>query len=169
MKLLKSIDLDLAKKLQSKEYREVFFEDWSNDEVADQIRQLRKLRKMRQVDVARETGMKQPAISRMEQSEHSTWNFVTLLRVAQALDARVRVTFEPAEDVIKTYKGENKRTGAGPSVTALRKAQMEKQEELASQDGSRNLETAQPQIDDAIQPPLPPYLNLRHRLWEQQQ
>ena len=104
MKLLKSIDLALGKKLKDREYRSVFFEEWATDEVAEQIRRLRKFRRLRQEDVAAATGMKQSAISRIEKSEYSRWNFHTLLRIAQALDARVRVIFETAEDVIGQYE-----------------------------------------------------------------
>ena len=48
--------------------------------------------------------MKQSAISRIEQAEYSGWSFNTLLRVADALGARLRVTFEPAESVIERYE-----------------------------------------------------------------
>lgn len=125
MKLLKSIDLALSKKLKDKGYRNAFFEEWANDEVAGQIRRLRNLRKLRQVDVAKETGMEQSAISRLEQSEYSRWNFTTLLRIAQALDARVRVTFEPAEDVIRHYESTERRTKSGTSAISARQAAVE--------------------------------------------
>lgn len=122
MKLLQSIDLALSKKLRNKEYREAFFEEWANDEVADQIRRLRTIRKLRQIDVATETGMRQSAVSRLEQSQYSRWNFTTLLRIAQALDARVRVTFEPAEDVIQRYEAAEKDTNFGETVAVAREA-----------------------------------------------
>lgn len=122
MSLLKSISLNIGEKLLDKEYRNVFFEEWAKDEVADQIRQLRKFRRLRQIDVANETGMKQSAISRIEQSEYSRWNFATLLRIAQALDARVRVVFEPAEEVINRYEFVHKKVGNSASVIAARRA-----------------------------------------------
>ena len=113
----KFIDLDLSGKLQNKESRHVFFDEWAIAEVADQIRWLRKLRNLRQSDVAKGTGMKPSAISRIEQSDYSRWNFLTLLRLGRALDARVRVIFEPAEDVIRNYEAE--KMGVLPGTTAV--------------------------------------------------
>ena len=161
MNLLKSIDLDLINKLQDKEYRDVFFEEWSNDEVADQIRRLRKLRKLRQVDVADATGMKQSAISRIEQSEYSRWNFVTLLRIGQALDARVRVIFEPAEHVIKEYEQAEEPAISGVSAIAFRKAEAERNMQAArGRNGSHNLRASRPQpgrevLAEQFMPPRP--------------
>ena len=83
MSLLKSINLKIAEKLKDKEYRDQFFESWTHDEIATQLRNLRNRRDLRQVDVAATTGMKQSAISRLEQAEYSRWGFPTLLRIAQ--------------------------------------------------------------------------------------
>ena len=73
MNSLKSIDLNIAGKLKDKEYRDHFFENWTHDEIAIQLRGLRNKRDMRQVDLASETGMKQSAISRLEQADYSRW------------------------------------------------------------------------------------------------
>lgn len=59
---------------------------------------------MRQIDLAKKSQMKQSAISRIEQADYSGWTFNTLLRVGEALDARLRITFEPAENVIARYE-----------------------------------------------------------------
>lgn len=125
MTLLESINLDLGNKLQEKAYRDIFFEDWANDEVAAQLRQLRKFRRLRQIDVAKMTGMKQSAVSRIEQSAYSRWNFSSLTRIAQALDARVRVTFEPAEYVIREYEKIEASSAEVASVTTAREAAAE--------------------------------------------
>ena len=139
MTLLKSIDLRIAKKLQDSEYRIAFFEEWANDEVADQIRRLRKLRKLRQIDVAKETGMLQSAISRLEQSEYSRWNFSTLLRIAQSLDARVRVIFEPSEHVIRHYELLESVKAHTNAANVARETELQKAQANVAQDGSRNL------------------------------
>lgn len=120
MSLLKSINLKIAEKLKDKEYRDQFFESWTHDEIATQLRNLRNRRDLRQVDVAATTGMKQSAISRLEQAEYSRWGFPTLLRIAQALDARVKVVFEPAEDVIRQYEKDEKEVQLGSSVANAR-------------------------------------------------
>ena len=59
---------------------------------------------MLQKDLGEEANMEQSAVSRIEQSEYSGWSFKTLLRVADALDARLRILLEPAEDVIEQYE-----------------------------------------------------------------
>ena len=104
MERLKSIDLSLFEKLQDKEFRDSFFEQEFLDDNAFYLRALRKLRNMRQIDVAAATGMKQSAISRIEQAEYSSWNCKTLLRMARALNAKLSITWHPAEIAVEQYK-----------------------------------------------------------------
>ena len=130
MTLLQSINLNLSDKLREKEYRSVFFEEWAKDEFADQIRRIRKLRGLRQIDVAHKAGMKQSAISRIEQSTYTKWNFTTLLRICDALDARIRVTVEPAEDVIRQYESVAAYLNAeGPSAVEQRQTNIQIKED----------------------------------------
>ncbi len=107
----------LASKLKQLAFRRRFFRMRAQEEIAQQIRELRERRKLRQIDLAKNAKMKQSAISRIEQSGYSAWSFKTLLRVADALDAQVRVTFEAAEDVIARYESEEEQLIAGPSMT----------------------------------------------------
>ena len=104
MKRLKSIDLNLFEKLQDKEFRDAFFEQEFLDNNAIDIRALRKFRNLRQVDVAAATGMQQSAVSRIEQAEYSNWNCKTLLRLAQALDAKLTISWRPVEFTVENYK-----------------------------------------------------------------
>jgi len=109
MKLTSPIKLNIAKKLkEDKAYRKRFFKRRTQDEIAMSIRSLREKRQMRQVDLASESKMKQSAISRIEQAEYASWSLTTLFRVADALSARVRVIFEPIEDVIEKYNEKEK-------------------------------------------------------------
>ena len=48
--------------------------------------------------------MKQSAVSRIEQASYSRWNIDTLWRIAEALDLRMRITFEPMEHVIRQFE-----------------------------------------------------------------
>ncbi|OGD19930.1 MAG: hypothetical protein A2Y69_09335 [Candidatus Aminicenantes bacterium RBG_13_59_9] len=102
--LITSIKLNLSKKLKDKAFRHIFFRGQTQDTIAMSIVYLRKMRGKRQSDLAIETGMKQSAISRIEQAEYSGWSLSTLWRVAEALDARLNVTFEPIEEVIRYYQ-----------------------------------------------------------------
>ena len=109
MRLTSPIKLNIAKKLmEDKAYRKRFLQRRTQDEIAMSIRSLREKRQMRQVDLASESKMKQSAISRIEQAEYASWSLKILFRVADALNARVRVIFEPIEDVIEKYNEKEK-------------------------------------------------------------
>ena len=62
--------------------------------------------------------MKQSAVSRIEQADYSGWSFNTLFRVADALEARLMVSFEPVEDVIDWYRRKEAGITAEPNLFA---------------------------------------------------
>lgn len=105
MPSISSIKLNIADKLEKdKKYRSNFFRCQAQDSIAMSIKELRKKRGKRQIDLAKESNMKQSAISRIEQANYSGWSLNILFRVADALDARLRVSFEPVEEVINWYR-----------------------------------------------------------------
>jgi len=105
MALISPLKLNISKKLkEDRDFRKRFFRGQAQDEIAMSIRSLREKRKMRQIDLAKTSRMKQSAISRIEQADYSSWSFNTLFRVAEALDARLRVTLEPTEAIIARYE-----------------------------------------------------------------
>jgi transcriptional regulator with XRE-family HTH domain len=104
MSFIKPLNLNIAAKLEDKKFRKVFFRGQAQEIIAMSIKMLRKKRSILQGELAKKTGTQQSAISRVEQAEYSAWSLKTLFRVADALDARLKITLEPAEDVIKEYK-----------------------------------------------------------------
>lgn len=107
MASITSIKLNLVKKLQDdKEFRKGFFRSQAEDEIAMSIRALREMRNKRQIDLAKESGMLQSAVSRIEQADYGNWSLKTLFRVADALDARLRIVIDPIEMVIEQYREE---------------------------------------------------------------
>jgi transcriptional regulator with XRE-family HTH domain len=92
-------------------YRRAFFLAESSSLIARQLIELRKRRGLNQaqVAVALETG--QPAICRVERADYRNWSFNTLRRLADALDARLRVIIEPSEDILSEYEGSKKEKG----------------------------------------------------------
>ncbi len=102
--MISRIKQNLSEKLRNFSYRHKFFRSRVQDEIATQIQILRERRNFRQIDLAKRCSMKQAAISRIEKADYASWNFQTLLRVAEGLDSRLRVVFEPAEDVIRDYE-----------------------------------------------------------------
>jgi transcriptional regulator with XRE-family HTH domain len=105
--IAQSIDLNLPQKLRDRAYRRKFFWAESSARIAGQLIALRKRRGLNQTEVADLIRTKQPAISRAEQADYQNWNLNTLRGYAEALDARVRVLIEPAEDILKEYDSDD--------------------------------------------------------------
>jgi transcriptional regulator with XRE-family HTH domain len=105
--IAQSININLAAKLKDKEYRRKFFWAESCTRVAEQLVALRKRRGLNQTQVADLIGTKQPAISRAEQADYQSLNLGTVRKIADRLDARLRVYIEPAEDVLCEYEDDN--------------------------------------------------------------
>lgn len=102
---LRSINLKLPQRLRDdQEFRREWFRAELESSVPEAFRELRERRGMTQGDLAREMGTKQPAVSRFERSTSPTWEFDFLLRAAEALNGRLRVVIEAAEDVIVEYE-----------------------------------------------------------------
>jgi transcriptional regulator with XRE-family HTH domain len=99
-----SIDIDLRKKLQDKEYRKRYFLAEASARIAEQLLALRKKRQLNQKQVAELVGTRQPAISRAERADYHNWSFNTLRGIADALDARIRVIIEPSEEIMHEYE-----------------------------------------------------------------
>lgn len=110
MKLTTSINLNLLNKLKKESYFHKFFLARARDDIAQQIRNLRSRRKLTQGEFAERAEMKQSAVSRIEQADYAGWNFKTLARVAETLQARLLITFIPMEDVIKEYELKERQT-----------------------------------------------------------
>ena len=102
--LIPTIELELPKKLQDGEYRRRFFLAEASAQIAKQLIALRKRRGFSQDEVAKLVGTGQPAISRVERADYHNWSFNTLRKLAEAMDARLRVVIEPAEDILAEYE-----------------------------------------------------------------
>lgn len=100
------VELKIPEKLRDKEYRQKFFLAEASSRIAAQLIALRKRRGLNQKEVAELTQTRQPAISRVEQADYQNWSFNTLRAITDALDARIRVIIEPAEDVLKEYESD---------------------------------------------------------------
>jgi transcriptional regulator with XRE-family HTH domain len=100
---LPSIDLELPSKIKERNYRRSYFIAETSALIAKQLINLRRRRGLNQTQVAELLDTGQPAISRMERADYRNWSFNTLRRLAEAMDARIRVLIEPAEDVLHEY------------------------------------------------------------------
>lgn len=107
------INLGLADRLRNDlTFRSKFIRRWAQNEIATQVRAMRQRRRMNQKQLASKSGTGQSAISRSEQADYDGWTFKTLVRLAEALDARLRISFEPIEDVIGLYEATDGQTNA---------------------------------------------------------
>lgn len=106
VEVAQSIDLELPKKLHDPEYRKRFFLAEASARIAAQLIALRKRRNLNQRELAKLISTQQPAISRIERADYQNWSFSTLRKIAEVLDARIRIYIEPAEDVIQEYEAE---------------------------------------------------------------
>lgn len=104
MESLSKIDLGISRKLRNRGYRHRFFRRKAQDEIASQIRELRLKRGLKQKDLALAMDTGQSAVARIEDATYSGWSFATLQKVAETLDARLQVVFEPIEDVLRQYE-----------------------------------------------------------------
>jgi len=116
-----SIDLDLPEKLRDRKFRQKFFLAEASAQVAAQLIALRKRRNLNQKEVAELVGTQQPAISRVEKADYQSWSFSILRKIADALDARIRIFIEPYEDIIQEYKDNQYLEVAPPSELAALK------------------------------------------------
>jgi len=61
-----------------------------------ELEQLRKRHGLTQVQLAQRAGLSQPMIAKLESGKLTNYELRTLVRIAAALGATVKVTFEPA-------------------------------------------------------------------------
>ncbi len=116
---LNSIDLTLGHRLRDREFRREWFRAELEAAVPELFRDLREVRNLTQAELANLAEMKQSAVSRFESSSEATWKLETLLRLADALDARLSITLEPSESVISRYANERVGGGGAPPKSVL--------------------------------------------------
>jgi transcriptional regulator with XRE-family HTH domain len=85
----------LRGELRDKEYAHEYARSFLNSYVATQIKVIREQRRMTQAQLGAAIGTTQGGISRIEDVNYSSWSIRTLLRIAEAFDVRLRVSFEP--------------------------------------------------------------------------
>ncbi len=94
MNMVEPVDLNIAEKLKDPAYRKAFFRFHDHDMLLIRIRELREAAGLSQLQLAERAQMKQSAICRIESGDHSP-NHRTLERLAEALNVRMVITFQP--------------------------------------------------------------------------
>lgn len=91
--VLSEVNLNIPEQMKDKGFRDAFNATRTQDELATRLRNLREAKGLTQTQLADLCGMKQSAISRLEDADYDSWNYSTLTRLASALDAKVSVSF----------------------------------------------------------------------------
>jgi transcriptional regulator with XRE-family HTH domain len=125
-------DLGLSKELEDRNFRNQFFRTEREIDIPAQLKRLRKMRRMRQEELAERVGTKQSAISRIERSQEAKYELETLVRMAEALDARLSVVIEPYEDVIARYQAQERTLNGLSAADAQSEAKQPENEESAA-------------------------------------
>jgi transcriptional regulator with XRE-family HTH domain len=102
LELTSSLREELIRTGDDKEYRHAYADENLNATIATQIKVLREQGGWKQMDLAREAGMKQPMISRYENVNYSSWSINTLKRLAFAFDVILDVRFRSFHDLVES-------------------------------------------------------------------
>lgn len=95
----------LLKKLRSsKEYRDAYVEEHINTGFTFQIKQMREERGWSQAELGKRAGMRQNAISRLEDEDYGSLSLKTALRLAAAFDVGLIFKFVPFSRLLKEYE-----------------------------------------------------------------
>jgi transcriptional regulator with XRE-family HTH domain len=100
---------------QDEEYRHSYAEECLNTMIATQIKILREQRGWNQGKLAEKTGMKQPRIPLLEDSNYSNWTINTLKRFARAFDVGLTVRFDAFSDVVLDFESLSRESLERPS------------------------------------------------------
>lgn len=91
----------ILSELKDKESRDYFVQDSIEEGLSFQIKALREQRGWSQKDLAERSGMKQSAISRLEDPNYGSFTIVTLRRLASAFDIALGVHFTSFSNLIE--------------------------------------------------------------------
>jgi transcriptional regulator with XRE-family HTH domain len=95
----------IARLRRSKEARRQFTESHVNKAIAHQLRVIRDALGWSQEQLAKDAGMNQNAISRLESADYGRPTITTLKRLAAALDVSLIVRFAPFSEVVDWVSG----------------------------------------------------------------
>ena len=92
---------DIRKKLMSNPEFEKEYSKLPSVDIAAQLINARKEKGFTQAELAKLAGTSQSAISRLENGDYLGYTFKTLSKIANALDAKLDITFKPKQKIRK--------------------------------------------------------------------
>lgn len=136
---LSDIDLSLTDRLADREFRKEWFRAELEERVPEAYKALRERRDLTQAELARLVGTKQSGISRFEKSSDASWQFDFLLRMAEALDARLRLVVEASEDVLGGYDEHEQEQEHAPDFAVFETASFDQRSTRSALDALGNI------------------------------
>lgn len=91
----------LIEELKDKKYRDAFVDESINVGIPFQIKALREQRDLTQKEFEKRYGIKQAAISRLENPNYSRFTLSTLKKIASMLDVGLVVRFVPISNLVE--------------------------------------------------------------------
>jgi len=82
-----------AKKMENPKFRAIYEEVAAEMNIGEQIAKLRHQAKMSQSELAKKVSTSRTAIARYESGYYSRYNLSTLIRIARALNKRLKITY----------------------------------------------------------------------------
>jgi transcriptional regulator with XRE-family HTH domain len=92
---MKEFVKNLASEFEDKEYADSYLEEFTNMEIATQIKVLREQRDLTQKQLSVLSGINQERVSKLENVDYDSWTIKTLHKFAKAFDVGLKVSFEP--------------------------------------------------------------------------
>lgn len=83
------------KKMEDPEFKAVYEKTAMKLNIGEEIARLRHERKLTQQELARKVHSSRPAIARYERGDYARYNLITLLKIAEALNAKLDVSLRP--------------------------------------------------------------------------
>lgn len=88
------------KKLQDPKFRKLYLEEVLKFSIAEKIRNRRESLGITQEELAKRAKTSQSAIARIENTDYDSYSLATLEKIAEALETRLIINFEPLKGPI---------------------------------------------------------------------
>jgi transcriptional regulator with XRE-family HTH domain len=91
---MRDLKAELRRSLRDREYADIYSESFQDMYLATQVKILREQRGLSQSELGKLIGTTQGGISRIEDSNYSSWSVKTLKKIARAFKVRLRISME---------------------------------------------------------------------------
>lgn len=108
MKKGRSLQKHISEKMKDPEFKKAWNDLDTEFDVLEMVIKAREEAGLTQEELARRIGTKQPALSRLERGGFQKARIETLLKIANALNVRLTIQFQPKDAGTKTGRSKSK-------------------------------------------------------------